>query len=123
MPESERARVAYEDRVCRVMVSRYRVERGHMLVVSKAHYDSFLDVPDPLIGKMFKVAKRFGKVASRRFGCRGMDIGVNVGIASSIHHFHIHIMPRYSTRMIHFATGKDEVQQKEAEEIIHLLKL
>lgn len=123
MPEHEITRVVYEDRICRVLISRYPVERGHLIVVSKRHYDSIMDVPDPLLGKMFSVAKRYGKITWRKFRCKGMDIGVNVGIASSIHHFHIHIMPRYSTRLLHFATGKNEISQKEAKEIMHLLKL
>jgi histidine triad (HIT) family protein len=123
MPPSEIARVLYEDRVCRVLISRYPVEKGHLLVVSKAHYDFMLDAPDPVIAKMFGVAKRYAKISFKKFKCKGMDIGANIGIASSIHHFHIHIMPRYSNRILHFAVGKDEIRQKEVKEIMHLLKL
>jgi histidine triad (HIT) family protein len=123
MPEVERSRVLYEDRICRVMLSRYPVEKGHLLVVSKAHYASMLDAPDPVVGRMFNVAKRFGKITMKKLRCKGMDIGVNIGCAGSIPHFHIHILPRYSKRIIHFATGKNEIQRKEIREVMHLIGL
>jgi len=123
MPESELSRTLYEDRVCRVIISRYPVEKGHLLVVSKSHYVDTFSAPDNVIIHMFKVAKRFGRRTERKLRCKGMDIGVNIGIAGSIHHFHIHIMPRYSNKMIHFAPGKSEIRQAEIKELKHLLKL
>jgi len=123
MPESEVARSIYEDRVCRVIISRYPVEKGHLLVLSKSHYKDMLAAPDSVITHMFKVAKRFGKRTKRGLGCMGMDIGANIGGSGSISHFHIHILPRYSSRMIHFAPGKNEIRQSEVNEIRRLLKL
>jgi histidine triad (HIT) family protein len=123
MPQSEISRVIYEDGVCRVLISRYPVEKGHLLVVSKAHYSDIFEAPDPVIGRMFSVAKRFGRIVERRLGCMGMDIGVNAGSVGSIQHLHIHILPRYSMRMLHFAPGKNEIRQKEVNEIRRLLKL
>jgi histidine triad (HIT) family protein len=123
MPKSEIERSVYEDRVCRVIISRYPVEKGHLLMISKRHYANMLSAPDEVITHMFKVAKRFGKMTKRRLGCTGMDVGVNIGGAGSIHHFHIHIVPRHSNRMLHFAPSKNEIHQAEVKEIKRLLKL
>jgi len=123
MPESEVSRTLYEDRMCRVIISRYPVEKGHLLVVSKSHYADMLSAPDNVITHMFIVAKRFGRRTKRRLKCKGMDIGANIGIVGSIPHFHIHIMPRYSNKVLHFAPGKNKIQQAEIKELKHLLEL
>jgi histidine triad (HIT) family protein len=123
MPDSEIRRRVYEDRVCSVIINRYPVEKGHLLVISKAHYADMLSTPDSVITHMFRVAKRFGRVTKNKLKCMGMDIGVNIGGAGSIHHFHIHILPRYSNRLLHFGPGKDEIQEKEIREVRQLLKL
>ena len=124
MPDREIRRMIYKDRVCSVILSRYPVEKGHLLVVSKKHYFDMLATPDPVIAHMFKVAKRFGKLTKGRMKSMGMDIGVNIGGSGSIHHFHIHILPRYSTRMLHFAhAGKDPILEKEIREVRQLLKM
>jgi len=123
MPESETSRSLYEDRICHVILSRYPVEKGHLLIISKLHYANMLSAPDNVIVHMFIVAKRFGKRTKKRLKCKGMDIGVNVGVAGSIPHFHIHILPRYSKKILHFAPGKNEIQQAEIRELKHLLNL
>lgn len=123
MPKSEISRSIYEDKVCRVILSRYPVERGHLLVVSKKHYADIFSTPDSAVTHMFKVAKRFGKITKTKMKCRGLDIGVNVGINSSVHHFHIHILPRYSNRIHSFRPGKNEIHRAEVNEIKRLLKM
>jgi histidine triad (HIT) family protein len=122
MSKSEVAKPLYTDRVCSVILSKYPVEKGHLLVVSKAHYTDMLSAPDGVLAHMFKVTKRFGKITKERTKCVGIDIGVNIGIGS-VQHLHIHILPRHSTRMIHFAPGKSEIRKKEANELRRLLKL
>lgn len=123
MPKSEILRSVYEDRVCRIILSRYPVERGHLLIISKKHYADILSAPDSVITHTFKLAKRFGKITRTKMKCRGLDIGVNVGANGSIRHFHIHILPRYSKRLLHFAPGKNEIHRAEVNEIKHLLKM
>lgn len=128
LPETEAERVIYEDGVCRVMLNKWPVERGHLMVVSRRHYSDLLSTPDATIAHMFAVAKRFARRTKKKLGCMGMDIGVNVGGSGSIRHFHIHILPRYSTRVLHFAaarkkTKRNEIRRKEALELIQLLSM
>ena len=126
MPESEVARRIYQDRVCNVILNRYPVEKGHILVISKRHYPDMLSAPDSVVSHMFRIAKRFGKIDKVKMKSMGMDIGVNVGGSGSIRHFHIHILPRYSNRMLHFAsvkTRRNEIRRDEVRELARLLKL
>jgi histidine triad (HIT) family protein len=124
MPAGEVFRTVYRDAVCSVLINRLPVEKGHLLVVSKKHYSDMLSAPDPVVAHMFRVAKRFGRLEMRKLECFGMDIGANIGGMSSVHHFHVHVLPRYSSRLIHFAYPvRDEIRAKEMMELKQLLKI
>ena len=124
MPQGEVSRMIYADRVCSVLINKLPVERGHLLVVSKRHYKDMLSAPDATISHMFRVARKFGRLEMRKLKCFGMDIGVNIGGVSSVHHFHIHVLPRYSSRLLHFAyPGRNEIRKKEIKELRQLLSI
>ncbi len=82
----------YEDEDFVVIKNIYPVIEGHLLVVSKKHYDSFLDMPSELYGKALIVAKK----VSEKEEIKDFNLVVNQGrIAGQIiSHFHLHILPR-----------------------------
>ncbi|MDE1868689.1 MAG: HIT family protein [Candidatus Micrarchaeota archaeon] len=121
MPQKELARTIYDDKVCRIILSKYPVEKGHLLVISKGHYKDMLSTPDPIVSHMFNTAKRFGSKSKRKLKCMGMDIGVNIGGAGTVPHLHIHVIPRYSNRRKpHFAPGKHVIKDSEVDEVRRL---
>ena len=65
---------------------------GHLLVISKEHYGTFLDMPEELYSKMLMVVR---KVVGD-LGIRDFNLVVNNGKVAGqlIPHVHLHILPR-----------------------------
>ena len=82
----------YEDDDFVVIKNIYPVVEGHLLVVSKKHYDSFFGMPSELYGKALVVAKK----VSEQEGIKDFNFVVNQGRVAGqiISHFHLHILPR-----------------------------
>ena len=72
---------------------------GHTLVIPKDHYDNFLFVPNDLLGKCFSAAQKIAQALVSGLGAKGVNILVNTNeiAGQTIMHFHIHVIPRYSS--------------------------
>ncbi|WP_405489662.1 HIT family protein [Nocardia sp. NBC_00511] len=84
------------------------ITRGHTLVIPKSHA-SDLDHLDPeLGGVLFGFGHRLAK-AMRRGGLAadGANLLINDGKAAfqTVHHVHLHVIPRHSGDILRFARG------------------
>lgn len=70
---------------------------GHTLVIPKEHCDSFLDCPPALRDHVFEVAQQLAKKLETALHCDGIHLLSNMHEAAgqSVHHFHVHLIPRY----------------------------
>lgn len=70
---------------------------GHTLVVPKQHFESLFAMPDFLLEKMLILVRDLASKIKTATNCKGINILNNNGEAAgqSVHHFHIHIIPRY----------------------------
>ncbi|OLA10479.1 MAG: hypothetical protein BHW12_02535 [Coprobacillus sp. 28_7] len=70
---------------------------GHTLVVPKQHFENLFAMPDFLLEKMLILVRDLASKIKTATNCKGINILNNNGEAAgqSIHHFHIHIIPRY----------------------------
>lgn len=70
---------------------------GHTLVVSKQHFENLFAMPDFLLEKMLILVRDLASKIKTATNCKGINILNNNGEAAgqSVHHFHIHIIPRY----------------------------
>ncbi len=75
----------------------YAVSPGHTLVIPKRHVASFFDLTTEEVNACMALITEEKKLLDAEFKPDGYNIGVNVGTAAgqSIHHVHIHIIPRY----------------------------
>lgn len=84
---------------------------GHTLVVPKEHCDSFLDCPDDLRNHVFEVAQELANKMEKALQCDGINVVSNIHEAAgqSVHHFHVHLIPRYKgdQEIISFHETKD----------------
>jgi histidine triad (HIT) family protein len=65
---------------------------GHLLVISKTHYESFLDLPEGLYSKFLKVVKEV--VMELKMDNFNLVVN-NGGVAGQlVPHVHLHILPR-----------------------------
>lgn len=70
---------------------------GHTLVVPKQHFENLFAIPDFLLEKMLILVRDLASKIKTATNCKGINILNNNGEAAgqSVHHFHIHIIPRY----------------------------
>lgn len=75
----------------------YAVSPGHTIVIPKRHVASFFDLTADEVAACMDLIHQEKKIIDAEFKPDGYNIGVNVGPAAgqSIHHVHIHIIPRY----------------------------
>ena len=69
---------------------------GHSLVISKGHYETFLDMPEGLYSGMLKIAKEATLKILEEVDAGGFNLVVNNKRVSGqlVPHVHMHILPR-----------------------------
>ncbi len=73
------------------------VSEGHALIVPKKHIESFFDLTSEELLQMYDIIKRTKEVIDEKYHPGAYNIGVNDGEAAgrTIHHLHVHLIPRY----------------------------
>ncbi|MCB1760185.1 MAG: HIT family protein [Gammaproteobacteria bacterium] len=73
------------------------VSEGHFLVIPYRHFDNYFDITDEEREELWSLVARGRSMVEERHRPDGYNIGINVGEAAgqSIHHLHIHVIPRY----------------------------
>lgn len=114
--------IIYEDDLCYAVPDKYPSNYGHMLVISKHHYDNVLVAPDEVVSRVFIVAKTIGKKLKERLNADGLNIGTNTGREAGqiIFHLHVHMVPKYEKKRVGFMPHK-ELTKEEASELKKLL--
>ena len=91
------ANIIYEDDKFLTFLDISPINKGHVLVIPKEHYENFLETPAELLAEMAKVVKKVGEAVRQATGAEGINFGVNNGKAAGqiIFHTHWHIIPRF----------------------------
>jgi|SRR3989344_6385024 len=73
------------------------VNKGHVLVVPKEHFETMLDVPDNLLKDMILAAKKVGKGMRKGLKADGFNLSMNNFAAAGqvVFHAHLHVIPRF----------------------------
>ena len=87
----------YEDEDFNVILDASPATKGHALILPKEHYDNVYEMPDALLEKTIKLAKKIIQKETDVLGCDGYNIVQNNGEAAgqTVFHFHMHLIPRY----------------------------
>jgi histidine triad (HIT) family protein len=113
----------YEDNEVLAFLDIGPVNKGHMLVMPKEHYETLLDIPDDLLCAVSEAVKRLSKAVRKGTGCGGICILQNNFKVSGqiVPHYHVHIIPRLGTDGLkHWPQGKYE--EGEADKIAEKIK-
>ena len=88
--------VCYEDTESIAFMDIQPVNAGHVLVVSRQHFESFQDLPRGLGARLFDVAMQLAPAIRKVSGADDMNVIVSSGAAAGqdVYHFHIHLIPR-----------------------------
>jgi diadenosine tetraphosphate (Ap4A) HIT family hydrolase len=76
---------------------RHPASKGHFLVIPYRHFASYFDINDEEVVDLWNLVKRGKEIVDKEYHPDGYNIGINVGhwAGQSIHHMHIHVIPRY----------------------------
>ena len=67
---------------------------GHCLLVPRAHHETLLDLPAPLVGPFFASAQRLAGAVERAMAADGTFVAMNNRVSQSVPHLHVHVVPR-----------------------------
>ncbi|MBA4356280.1 MAG: HIT family protein [Desulfovibrio sp.] len=74
------------------------VNKGHALVLSRAHYPTLFDLPPDLGRELLTALKLVGQAVMQATGASGLNLGMNnFEVAGQlVHHAHFHLVPRHA---------------------------
>ena len=114
----------YEDDDFRVILDAGPATKGHCLILPKAHYADLYEIPEDLLMKAAALAKKIAMRMTRAMNCDGFNIVQNNKPAAgqTVFHFHIHLIPRYTTDRQNILWKPGELTPEAAEEILSLFE-
>ena len=114
----------YEDEDFRVILDLGPATKGHALILPKNHFANLFEIPEDMDAKAFILAKKIAKKMKDVFGCDGVNIVQNNGVAAgqTVFHFHIHLIPRYEGDHAGVTGKPGTLTDEEREEILQKWK-
>ena len=114
----------YEDEDFRVILDLGPATKGHALILPKNHLANLFEIPEDMDAKAFILAKKIAKKMKDVFGCDGVNIVQNNGVAAgqTVFHFHIHLIPRYEGDHAGVTWKPGTLTDEEREEILQKWK-
>ena len=88
----------YEDEEFRVILDLGPANKGHALILPKAHYENLYDLPDEMAAHAMILAKKIATKMKGILNCDGYNLVQINGEAAgqTVFHFHMHLIPRYT---------------------------
>ena len=96
--ENQKFKLILENDFCVARFDEFPVSKGHALIIPKKHAISFFNLTEQEVIKMFSLMREVKNVIQKEYNPDGFNIGINEGEAAgrTVHHLHIHLIPRYS---------------------------
>lgn len=114
----------YENKEFRVVLDVGPATRGHVLILTKEHYDNIFEIDAETAGKLFSLASVVARAMKKTLNCDGMNILQNNGTIAgqTVFHFHLHLIPRYEGDNVKITWSQGEINDDEKREIVNLIK-
>lgn len=103
--------LVYEDKLCYAIISKKPINKHHVLVIPRNHYEDFIDLPDKTASHIFLVAKKISKAVRKTCKPDAIehisddDIG-KIGI-NLVSHYKFHIIPRFKNDKVIINWNRD----------------
>lgn len=109
----------YEDEGFNVILDLGPATRGHALILPKEHAANLFELPDETAQKIMVLAKKLGRQMMQNLKADGLNLVQNNGEAAgqTVHHFHLHLIPRYQDDGQHILWEPKESAPEQLEEI------
>lgn len=94
----------YEDQKCLAILDVNPISPGHTLILSKEHYNTFLDTPPDVLMAIIQAGHQIIKAILTGMKTEGYNLIINNNRCAGqvIPHLHLHIIPRHSNDGIRF---------------------
>ncbi len=115
--------ILYRGKGVAVILDKYPVSKGHLLVLSEEHYVGVHDTPPNVLARVWLAASSLARVYRVALKAPGVNVVTNSGGAAgqAIYHFHVHVIPRWGP-VKGFWSGRRDLSEGEAVEVLNMLK-
>ncbi|RDW15124.1 HIT family protein [Oceanobacillus chungangensis] len=93
--KKEDAYIIFENEVVCCFLDKYPINKGHILVVPKKHYQEFNVVDNDSLTQIILTSQRVAIALENLLKTDGITIMQNNGIVKDVEHYHMHIIPRF----------------------------
>ncbi len=95
-PDSDRT-ILLENEYAFAMLDKFPVNEGHTLIIPKRHTADYFDLSTEEQSHCWFMLNKAKLILVEKFNPDGFNVGINVGESAgqTIHHVHIHLIPRY----------------------------
>lgn len=112
------SKTLYEDNEFRVILDLGPATKGHALILPREHAGNLYDLPERTAADAMVLAQRMARIMAEKLQCDGLNLIQNNGEAAgqTVHHFHLHLIPRYidDGQSINWKPGKPTQEELEA---------
>ena len=88
------AEIVLTDEVAVAFLDARPVFKGHVLVVTREHYETLADLPAGLVGPLFTRVQWVSAALPAALGAQGTFVAMNNVVSQSVPHVHVHVVPR-----------------------------
>lgn len=92
--DEERTDVFWEDDVAVGLMDIRPLKAGHALLIPRDHHPTVKELPAELVGSFFTRAAALNRAVEIAFDADGSFNAWNTHVSQSVHHFHVHVVPR-----------------------------
>lgn len=89
------AHIIYENEFVCCFLDKFPINKGHVLVVPKKHYQDFNEVDKKSLSEVIHTAQQVAISLDTLLNTDGITIMQNNGIFKDVDHYHMHIIPRF----------------------------
>jgi len=109
----------YEDEIVKVIFDLSPASKGHIIILTKEHFDNLYAMEEETAAHVFKIATKLAKAIKIALKCDGMNVlQNNEAIAGqTVFHFHMHIIPRYVGDNAKFAWSPGKISEDEIKDL------
>lgn len=113
------SKTLYEDDDFRVILDLGPATKGHALILPKEHASNLYELEDDNASKVLVLAKKMVTQMTEKLGCDGFNLVQNNGevAGQTVHHFHMHLIPRYENDGQKICWEPGEATQEELETV------
>jgi histidine triad (HIT) family protein len=84
----------FEDDISLAFLDHRPLFAGHSLFIVKSHVETLFDLPDSLVGAVFRNVRLLSQAVMQGMQAEGTFVAINNIVSQSVPHFHVHIVPR-----------------------------